>query len=1086
MNEQPLHIYRASAGSGKTFLLASRYLLLLFEHPHKYREILAVTFTNKATEEMKSRILGELKKLAEGKESLYAAIIRQKFPHLQGSLLQQRADEVYRHILHDYSRFSVGTIDSFVQQIIRAFAYEIGLNAGYELQLNSELVKKELAARLYALIDTNPHLLAWMTDLAEERIDAGKSWDFSTAMLELASEIFTERFALFEENLRHIDELDEVFSRLRKQIRQNLHRFEAQMKSVGARALALLQTNNLAVTDFKNGKRGFANYFNKLSDENFEPPNDTTLSALDNLPAWTTKTAPADMKQKIEAVFPALNTLLGEAIGYYEDNAVQYHTDKEVFRNIDNLNLLRVLADQLGNYRRETNSLLISDTHHLLRALTRDNDAPFIFEKTGNRYQHFLLDEFQDTSRFQWENFKPLLEQSIAGGHFNLLVGDVKQAIYRWRNGDWRLLLSGAKQGYDPSQVWEGSLQENYRSAPEIIDFNNAFFTAAPALLQQQFNTGMQETADEKLLQRLHDTHYFSLITDAYRETEQAIPPGAVAGGSVAIRFFNQGRSRSNDWQEEALQQLAADIDTLLTDQQMEPGGIAILTRNNHEARRVINHLLRYQQQPEARSRYAVLSADALQLDNSPAIQLLIAAISLLQNPQNKLARAELVQANAVRLQGNLSDPALYKLNNESVRDLLPAGFFEAFDSLRWSSLFDATEKLAAIFELDRWTSEQAFLLHFRDLVNGFSKNGKSTYREFLDWWNDESTQKSLPSAGGLSAVQVMTIHKSKGLAFEAVLLPFAHWDLENNKGHIWCRYENEGPLEWVPVRLSSQLRQTRFAADYQEEQLLSIMDALNLLYVAFTRARRQLRIYAPDPPAKASKISHVGALLAAVTGYNGPAAGYFSSVVFNDGAWEMPYTPLPATPVENAAIISLSPRPAGYDVPWLHSSAPENWLPGTVASPEQALGRLLHLALERIPHHRELDATLAGMLQEGLLTAAQAPSLREKLETVLQQPSLAKWYKGDYRVISEKPILLRGGAVRRPDKVFYNDTETILVDFKFTRMATAAHARQLEEYKQLLEQMGYPNVQAFLYYGLQESLVPLQQMPRQQGNLFN
>ncbi|MFT4022414.1 MAG: UvrD-helicase domain-containing protein [Flavihumibacter sp.] len=1087
MNDQPLHIYRASAGSGKTFLLASRYLLLLFEHPYKYREILAVTFTNKATEEMRTRILGELKKLAEGKDSLYAAIIREKMPALQGALLQQKADEIYRHILHDYSRFAVGTIDSFVQQIIRAFAFEIGLNAGYELQLNSELVKKDLAERLYALIDTSPSLLNWLIDLAEERIDAGKSWDFSTTMLELASEIFKERFALFEENLRRIDDPDAVFSRLRKKLKQQIDVFETDMKSFGAQGLAIIHSNGLSATDFKNGKKGFPHYFNKLVNGAIEAPKTTTLSALDEPAQWVTKTTPANIRDKIEAAYPALNAKLGEAIRYYQGNAIEYNTQKEVFRNIDNLNLLRVLADQLGDYRRETNSLLISDTHSLLRELTRDNDAPFIFEKTGSRYHHFLLDEFQDTSSFQWENFKPLLEQSIAAGHFNLLVGDVKQAIYRWRNGDWRLLLSEAQKGYQAEQVFTGSLQENYRSAPEIIAFNNAFFAAAPALLQQQFNADMQQLADDEIQQRLRETQYFSMITDAYNETEQTIPPGALPGGGISIRFFSNGRSRSNDWQEPAMEQLARDMETMIVDQQLSPGGIAVLTRNNHEARRIIGHLLQYQQQPDARCQYPILSADALQLDHSPAIQLLIAALSLLHNAGNKLARAELIQADAVRQQQNLSDPALYRINQETAREALPEAFYKKEESLRWASLFDATEALIGIFALDEWTSEQAFLLHFRDLVNNFSKNGKTTFREFLDWWNDDATNKALPSAGGVSAVQVMTIHKSKGLAFDAVLLPFASWELENNKGNIWCRYENDGPLEWVPVRLGAQLRQTRFAIDYQEEQLLSLMDALNLLYVAFTRARRQLRIYAPDPPASSAKISTVGALVAAVTGYTGrPASDYFAGVSFTESAWELPYTTVPAAVTAKTESISLAPRVATGGVDSRTDPAPENWLLETAASYEQTLGRLLHLALERIPHHRETGNVLMKMRNEGLLTDVQLPALREKLEKVWQQPDLAKWYKGDYKVISERPILLQGGAVRRPDKVFYNDEETILIDFKFTRMATTAHTKQLEEYRDLLAQMGFPAVQAYLYYGLQEALVPLQQLPRQQGNLFN
>lgn len=1090
MLSKPLHIYRASAGSGKTFLLASQYLSLLFEHPFKYREILAVTFTNKATDEMKSRILGELKKLAMGIESPYATIIREKHPDLIGTALQQKADLTYRRILHDYANFSVGTIDSFVQQVIRAFAFEIGLDAGYQLELNSKLVKEALADKLFTLLDTNAPLREWITELAQERIAAGKHWDFRNAMLELADEIFKERFYLFEENMRRLEEPEKSFRTLRKELQEQLSVFEKKMAALGLQALDLISSVGLQPTDFKYGKAGFANYFQKTQTNTDYQPGQRVLDALDNADGWLAKDAGLDIKEKVNAIFPRLNQVLSELLSFYQQHAIEYHSAVAVYQNLYNLNLLRVLADQLGDYRRQNNTLLISDTHNLLRELVRDNEAPFLFEKTGNRYQHFLLDEFQDTSSFQWQNFRPLLEQSIATGSYNLLVGDVKQAIYRWRNGDWRLLLTEVRNAIGANRVHESSLQENYRSTREIIAFNNHVFTAAPLLLQEQFNADMAAITASSIREELQAQGYFSMITLAYQETIQAFPSGVAEGGGISVRLFDQPDSRTKRWREEANTRLPGDIERMILEEGIAAAGIAILTRNNHEARTIIDLLLQYQQSPEARCHYPILSAEALLINNSPAIQLLIAATQLLHDPANQLARANLVQANAIRLENGLSDPRLYKLTKDTAAAQLPAAFTEQFFSLQWQSLFDAVEALISIFSLDEWVSEQAYLLHFRDLVNSFSKKGQSTLRDFLQWWADDGIEKALPAAAGEPALQVMTIHKAKGLAFDAVCLPYADWEFSNDKGNIWCRFGSKSGIDYVPVKLGRQLRETSFAFDYYEEQLLSIMDGLNLLYVAFTRPRKKLLVYGPaTTKAKSgSAIKTVADLIITVLGHPNAGAQFpDQSARWAEDIWEVSTVPPTNVPELDAEknIIQLKPRITTALPSRLHASAPERWLLESAGSPQQVMGKLLHLALSRINNRTEVDQQLQQLLSEGTITTGMLPELEDKIDAVLREPQMAGWYDGSYTVISERAILLQGGSIRRPDKVFYKDGETILIDFKFTQSASPAHTVQLEEYKSLLEGMGYQQVQAYLYYGYQQTLVPLAQLPRTQGNLF-
>ncbi len=1084
MDSRPLHIYRASAGSGKTFLLTSQYLRLLFMHPFKYREILAVTFTNKASEEMKERILGELEQLSAGAETPQAALLRQTYPRLQGDQLALEAGRIYRLILHDYARFSVGTIDSFVQQVIRAFAFEIGLDAGYQVELNNKAVKEGLADKLFALLDTNHTLRSWITDNAKERISSGRSWDFRNAMLELAEEIFKERFHLFETNMRKLDDPVAAFRELRSALQSQIRRFEEHLKTLGQKGMAAMQLAALETADFKYGKSGFAQYFNKIAAGGDFEPGSRVTGALGNINEWYAKSADAATQEKINALYPQLNALLEDAVLYYAENHRGWATARAVYQNLHDLNLLRVLADQLGDYRRENNVLLISDTHNLLRELVQDNEAPFLFEKTGNRYHHFLIDEFQDTSSFQWDNFKPLLGQSMASGEYNLLVGDVKQAIYRWRNGDWRLLLSEAKKQLGANRVQEGSLLENYRSHREIIAFNNHIFSLAPALLQTQFNNDMNAVASATILQHLQGNGYFSMIEDAYAESRQEIPVSAKEGGGLTLRFFERTNTRSStSWREPVLGELAPTIETMIRDQGFEPGGIAILTRNNGDARTIIDGLLQYQQSSPDRTRYSIVSAEALLVSNSPAIQLLIAALTCLQDPDNQLARANLVQANAVRLQQSLSDPSLYKKGRESAAEKLPPAFAQQFNGLRWMALYECCETFIALFDLNNWTVEQAYLLHFRDLVNQFSRKGRSTLRDFLDWWEEEGKDKALPASGGLSALQVMTIHKSKGLAFDAVIIPYADWEFKNDRGKIWCRYDNENSaIKYVPVNLGSKLRDTDFAADYFEEQLFSYMDALNLLYVAFTRARKKILLYGPLPAGKTeASYKTVADLLYAILEKDSNYAAW----------WKENQLLLPVTPATTRA----GTTEAGIlEWPVQQQQAPPSWLRSETAasawlitpSEQQALGSLLHLALSRISRQEELEDQIRLLQLEGALMPSLLPAFREKINAVLSEPHFKQWYGGAYEVLSEKDILLKGGSIRRPDKVFIGKEETILVDFKFTQEMSSSHGAQLEQYKSLLEQMGYKPVKAYLYYGSQGNLLPLEKLPRRQGNLFN
>ena len=1076
LNSAPLHIYRASAGSGKTFLLASEYLCLLFENPYKYREILAVTFTNKATEEMKERILGELKKIATGASTPYSRIIQQRFPALQdGMALQSAADKIYRTILHDYAKFSVSTIDSFVQQVIRSFAFEIGLDAGFELQLNQDIVKEELANRLFELLESSQELLDWIRSIAIDRIDTGQNWDFRSELLSLASEIFQERFYRFEENMRNLENPNAAFDALKKSMQDIVRKVEETMRNFGQQGNDIIQQAGLDASFFSGGTRSFINYFTKIQKKDYNATV-TVQEARDNPNKWTTAKAAPEIKEAVASIYPALNSCLSQALDFYKEMAFSYQTAKAILRQLNNLSLLRILADQLGDYRRDNNVLLISDTQQLLRELVKDNEVPFIYEKIGNRYQHFLLDEFQDTSRFQWDNFKPLLEQSVAVGAYNLVVGDVKQSIYRWRNGDWRLLQSQVKQDIGSQQVQEASLQENYRSRASVIDFNNSLFSRIPALLQQDFSREMDQVQDPSIQERLRQNSYFTIIEDAYKDVLQEKPVSCMPGGSVDIRFFEKENSQApSSWKPAAEARLCELIDELLLLKKLKPEQLAILTRNNADARKIISVLLEHKQKSGNSHDYKLVSSDALLISASPAIQLLLAAFRYLLNEKDDIARVELVQANAIRQQVSISEKSLYRRDINHQFSLLPPALVKEKNRISQSSLYEATELLIAIFELDAWENEQPYILAFRDLVNSFSTKGKPSIRDFIKWWKDDGQNKALPLSSASNAIQILTIHKSKGLAFDVVLMPYTDWKLKPDKGLLWCDWQDDASaLDVLPVDIKSSLAETAFAYEYFEEMLMGRMDALNLLYVALTRARQGIYILSPLPSSKDDKSMNTIADLI----YEGI---HKTNPFIVSGELERDLS----KPDKDDELLLPNIPSSLRQVSLLREPAMEEQLLRLQPTEQQKIGQLAHLVLSGISAAEELTPCLQRMQMEGSINSTQLEQVRAYVQQVFEQDQLGKWLSGSYKVLNEKAILLPGGSVRRPDKILAGEKETILLDFKFTQESTASHARQLKEYRDLLEQMGFPSVQAYVYYGYNKSLVPLKALPHQQGKLF-
>ncbi|MXV13718.1 UvrD-helicase domain-containing protein [Hufsiella ginkgonis] len=1086
MPQKPLKILQASAGSGKTFSLTAHYLTLLFAGETRYREILAVTFTNKATEEMKSRILQVLRGLALGDKNvgIFRNIILNAHPHFTEQTLQQQAFATYRRILHDYSRFSINTIDGFVQKVIRSFTFELGLDAGYRLEMNTDKVKRELAVKLNQQLDQKPGLLRWIIDLALERIRDDKNWNYHETLIDLAGELFKERYQPFENALKAHDP-EVLFKDLQKAVKEIIAFFEETVTEQARKAYATFSASEVQLAELKGKSRSPLASLEKVMDGDFAKV--VNLGKLVDQPEEWQKDGP---KGDVAALYNELNPQLSALYSFYTSETPAYLMSKAIDANLYYLRLMQEMAGLLKDYRQENSVLLISDAQNLLKGITggQDDNPSFIWEKMGNRYRHFLFDEFQDTSAFQWQNFLPLLKNAIAEANGalidHLIVGDVKQSIYRWRNGDWRILHTHAKKHVGDLRVHDDVLLENYRSAANVIDFNNFVFQYAPDFLQAHINAKVMEDGGDVLFHEWWKTEgYDDVINAAYGQSSQQKAPSTLPGGSVEVCFLPTGdnRNRAGDVREAALEKMACTLNDWISSGAYQPGQVCILVRSNREAREVIEHLMRDQQRRETSANnneifvpYEVLSGEALLVANHSVIRLLV---NTLQAMVARKKDGAIFKATAIYLYNKLHNrtvvPGLWIRLNElepgQLAGYLPPLLCENWHTWQQLPLPELVEQLIGAYGVGLFTDNIPYLLAFRDMVSVFTRLGERGITTFLTWWEEEGQQKSLPSSGQNDAVQVMTIHKSKGLAFDVVMLPFCSWSLDGMANSIFWVDTADTPyamLNSVPVHYKKSLGKSAFAKAYFEELLFNFMDALNMLYVATTRTRNHLYITAPA--ANDDNLGLVGDLLLKSLQLHASALpGEFNGERFEVIAPVKQPPPAAAAnswsfihyPLSNRLNESLTDHQVLEQL---------DLLSGNTA---QRRGVILHELLARSARIEELRAVTQKMMTEGWFRKTEEPEILELAESVMLQPDLRKILDNPYERFNEQTIISGAGKSYRPDKVLVGKDHVVIVDFKFTGEPKPGHYSQVEEYRGLLLEMGYRNIEAYLYYGYLKEL---------------
>lgn len=1062
-----LTVYRASAGAGKTHKLTGEYLTLLFNGPGAFRRILAVTFTNKATDEMKSRIVSELYNLASGKKSDYVDLLQSAYS-LTEEQVRKQAAKILIDTLHDYSAFNISTIDRFFQQTMRAFTREIGLQGGYGIEMDQELV---LTAAIDSLLGDlekpeSKELLGWLLRFAEDKIENGGEWNLRKDIMALSREVFKESYKTFSEQVNRDISDKKALETYKNDLYGIIRSVEANAKELGERGLAVMNKYGLKQEDFSRGNITVS-LFAKLAQGEMKTPNATFCNMADNIEACFKKTTPIGTRQIIGCAFDdGLNDCIKGIITLF-GNLTAYNTAREIVRYYYTLGILTDVSRQIAAYREEKNIMLIADTTELLNKVIGGSDTPFVYEKTGTHVDHYMIDEFQDTSGMQWNNFRPLIEESLSHARANLIVGDVKQSIYRFRNSDWKLLDKQVKADFSAEQLREDTLKDNWRSCRHIVEFNNALFTTIPGVLQVFYN----ETLSASSLNEEQQAEYFTKIMSAYDKSYQQVPlPFQKKDGHVRIEFLSGDEEK--DWKDEAMERIPKIL------QQLQDNGyalkdIAILVRTNQEGAKVADTLLSYKEEhPSEQYHYDIISDDALFISSSAAVRFIISVLRYLKNPEDMINGRIALYSYQV-LTGTFG----------TEETSFPPEIIRSLHALSRQSLYEITEGLFRLFSVNFPENEQVFVQAFLDMVSEYGQKESADLGRFLKWWDETGYKKTIATPDAQNAIRIMTVHKSKGLGFKAVIVPFGDWEIDHKPTKpviLWCHPEEKpfDRLHLVPVRYGQGLANTIFAEDYFRERLHAFIDNLNTLYVAFTRAKEELIVFSPRPKKikeETGDVERISTLTdalwaglhttAGTTRDGEPLISLPDSFNLADGIFELGNWWHPVSPKENGETEEI-------EMTNLKSISPDERLrlrlhgKGFFFDNERRKhGTLMHEVLSHIHTRKDIPVSVETYRLSGVINKEEAAELKQRLGNLLDNPEVAPWYNGEARILNEVDILFGNGLSKRPDRVMITGDRVIVVDYKFGEHPDKRYHSQVRNYLKLIRQMGYEQVEGYLWY---------------------
>ena len=1060
---KPLTVYKASAGSGKTFTLATEYIRLLVENPQCYRNILAVTFTNKATEEMKMRILSQLygiwKQLPESENYLQNI---QKKTGLAPNVISERAGLALNNLTHNYNYFRVETIDTFFQSVLRNMARELDLTTNLRIGLNDYQVEELAVDQLIEDLTTTDVMLQWILKYVMENISDDKSWNVIAQIKKFGQNIFKDYYKEVSITLEQKMGEAGFFENYTTCLRDLRKAAEEYMKEIGESFFDTLEGEGLSVDDLSSKQRGIASFFNKLRKGIFDPSIITTTVAnhLENIEKWCPKTNPR-RDVVLQVVESSLIQILKCAVEAQEKQWKIFQSSNLTLRHLNQLRLLSSIEKKVRELNETENRFLLSDTQQLLHSLIDGSDSPFIFEKIGTQLQHVMIDEFQDTSTIQWQNFKVLLAETMSHEDgSNLIVGDVKQSIYRWRSGDWRL-LNGIENQFNSMLMEIKSLSTNYRSTRNVIDFNNTFFRHAAKVEYQALE---ELECDER-----------EQLEKAYADVEQKVPDDKKDEGRVTIELLP-----NNEYQESVLEHTVEYVRELI-DAGVSQKDIAILVRYNNHIPLIAQYFL--ENLPEV----SIVSDEAFRLEASSAVCLMIQALHLLLHPDDQLTKAAIVKTWLCTVQGKELTDDQFMIAGNNFDEYLPEAYIAHFDELLTLPLYELAEKIYAIFQLHRLEGQGAYLCAFYDHLANFVNENTTDIQSFLTEWDENLSKKTIQS-DETNGIRLISIHKSKGLEFDHVIIPYCDWTLEKYSDNIiWCK-PNEAPfndLPIAPIDYSPKMMGSIYEKEYLHEHLQNTVDNLNLLYVAFTRAAKSLYVVGKRG-AKNSRSALIELCLPLVAESMPEAQlegmeNNEAAIVFEYGTCQTSQPELPSQNnekessnpfLQKSEAISVSIRTYDSKVNFRQSNRSRDFIEGEDIDQQRRYiqaGSILHEIFSTIQTEKDIPEALQRLQFEGILYDEEmtAERITSMLRKRLSDPRVASWFSPRWTLFNECTILsVEDGEVHehRPDRVMTDGNEWIVVDFKFGHPDPEYHT-QVRRYMDLLSSMGHQNIKGYLWY---------------------
>ena len=1075
--EQALTVYKASAGSGKTFTLASEYITLVVKNPQDYRSILAVTFTNKATQEMKTRILSQLYGIAHSlpDSEAYYEQVRMKTGFSEQTI-RENAAKALSLLTHHYNEFRVQTIDAFFQSVLRNLARELNLTANLRVDLNDEQVEAQAVDELINSLEEGEEVLNWIRDYIDKNIEDDKGWNVISQIKDFGKNIFKDFYKDHKTELdnRFSDEsfFNDFITELRERRTHILNRLNEHAKQMYQK----IRDANLDNPNLFNGKtKGILPHIIKLTKGT--PSNDDTpkyvQSCIDSAEKWPASKCPAKEKAAIiELASASLCSDLKILNEYRIKDWREYQSCNLTLKHLSQLRLLHAISEAVDEINKDTNRFMLSNTQSLLSTLMKDSDTPFVFEKMGAYLKHIMIDEFQDTSTIQWNNFRKLLDNCMAQvDSHNLIVGDVKQSIYRWRQGDWKL-LNNIEHEFTKEQIKIEPLDTNYRSEENIIRFNNAFFKQAVSQTVNELESEKIQGATE--------------LVEAYKEIEQK-PRKDNGKGCVRIKLFRYDSKNASDYKQIILNELIENIRQLL-DQGYKQKDIAILARSKTVIPDIVDSFQNID------TNVSLVSDEAFRLDASLAVNVIIEALRLLTHPHDKLTESKLVklyQQQVIKTGKDINDLFVGE-NSTELKSFLPSGYIDKFESLSRLSLIDLVDEIYSLFSLDSLEGQSAYVCTFYDTLNEYLRDHPADIDDFIEEWEDTLSNNTIQS-DEVDGIRLITIHKSKGLEYDNVLIPFCDWELEKTNGiTIWCSGDDKekpyGELPLIPVDYSSKMLGTVFEDDYKEEHLQNTVDNMNLLYVAFTRAGKNLFITGKKYKGKTSGKSERSYIIQYVieelakelpgaiiddAGENGPISFEFGTLsnceerVEKGKATENPFELSPKT---HKLKIETFPHPVSFR----QSNKSHDFIKGEDIDPSDArryikVGNVLHQLFSTILTEADIEPRLKELEQAGIIYNDDITSreLQNKISCALSNEKVKNWFSPRWKLFNECTILdydKETGDVyeHRPDRVMTDGKEMIVVDFKFGKPRDEYH-EQVQRYMRLLMRMGYKQVSGYI-----------------------